>query len=127
MTFLPLGADVNTAVFRVGTDRGTPYFLKLRRGNFDEVAVAVVALLHAQGIRRVMAPIATTTHRLWVYAYGFAWILYPFFEGQNGYEVALSHQSTGGLAHPFPSAPWTRPRSGTTRKLSSTPANLRML
>lgn len=89
-TFLPIGADVNSAVYRVTARDGTPYFLKLRRGNFDEVMVAVPAFLHTQGIRRVMAPVLTTTHRLWVHAHGFDWILYPFFEGQNGYEVALS-------------------------------------
>jgi spectinomycin phosphotransferase len=30
VTFLPLGADVNTAVYRVDADDGTIYFLKLR-------------------------------------------------------------------------------------------------
>ncbi|HSH78063.1 MAG TPA: aminoglycoside phosphotransferase family protein [Herpetosiphonaceae bacterium] len=89
VTFLPIGADGNSAVYRVTADDGTPYFLKLRRGNFDEVAVAVPVLLHAQGIRHVMSPIATTTGRLWVPADGFSWILYPFFEGKNGYQVAL--------------------------------------
>ena len=86
--FLPIGADVNSFVYRVTAVDGTPYFLKLRRGNFAEVAVAVPAYLHAQGIRRVMAPLAT--HQLWKQAHGFYWILYPFFEGQNGFDVAMS-------------------------------------
>jgi spectinomycin phosphotransferase len=88
--FLPLGADVNSAVYRVTADNGTAYFLKLRWGNFSEVALAVRAFLYSQGIRQVIAPIATTTNTLWVHAYGFDWILYPFFEGTNGFEVALS-------------------------------------
>jgi spectinomycin phosphotransferase len=89
ITFLPLGW-VNNAVYRVTADSGTAYFLKLRRGNFDEIAVAVPAFLHAQGIRQVMAPITTTTQDLWVHTHGFDWILYPFFEGETGFEVALS-------------------------------------
>jgi len=89
VTFLPLGY-VNSAVYRVIADDGIPYFLKLRRGNFNEIAVAVPAFLHAQGIRQVVAPIATTTHNLWVHAHGFDWILYPFFDGKTGFEVALS-------------------------------------
>jgi spectinomycin phosphotransferase len=89
VTFLPLGW-VNNAVYRVTADSGTPYFLKLRRGNFDEIAVAVPSFLHAQGIQQVMAPIPTTTQDLWVRAHGFDWILYPFFEGKTGFEVALS-------------------------------------
>jgi spectinomycin phosphotransferase len=90
ITFLPVGADVNSAVYRVTADNDTAYFLKLRWGNFSEVALAVAAFLYAQGIQRVIAPIATTSHRLWVRAHGFDWILYPFFAGQNGFEVALS-------------------------------------
>jgi spectinomycin phosphotransferase len=89
VTFLPIGW-VNNAVYRVTANTGTAYFLKLRRGNFDEIAVAVPAFLHAQGIRPIMAPIATTTHDLWLRAHGFDWILYPFFEGKTGFEVALS-------------------------------------
>lgn len=89
VTFLPLGY-VNSAVYRVTADSGTPYFLKLRQGNFNEIAVAVPAFLHAQGIRQVMAPIATTTHTLWVHVHGFDWILYPFFDGKTGFEIALS-------------------------------------
>lgn len=90
VTFLPLGADINTAVFRFETDGNVPYFLKLRRGDFDEVAVAVPAFLHAQGIREVMAPLPTSEQRLWATGHGFDWILYPFFNGHDGYEGALS-------------------------------------
>jgi len=89
VTFLPLGW-VNNAVYRVTAESGIPYFLKLRRGSFNEIAVAVPAFLHARGIRQVMAPVATMTRDLWVRAHGFDWILYPFFEGKTGFEVALS-------------------------------------
>jgi spectinomycin phosphotransferase len=30
LTFLPLGADINTAVYRVNLENGTALFLKLR-------------------------------------------------------------------------------------------------
>jgi spectinomycin phosphotransferase len=78
--FLPIGADVNSAVYRVSADDGTSYFLKLRRGDFDDIAVEVPAFLHAQGIPRVMAPIAAKSHELSVRAHGFDWMLYPFFD-----------------------------------------------
>lgn len=89
-TFLPIGADVDAAVYRIHADDGARYFLKLKRGDFDDVAVAIPAFLHAHGLRQVMAPLATTARQLWVSGHGFHWLLYPFFEGQNGYEVALS-------------------------------------
>jgi spectinomycin phosphotransferase len=89
-SFLPLGADADAAAYRVEAEDGTPYFLKVRRGAFDEVAVAVPAFLHAQGILSVMAPIATATSRLWANEHDFAWILYPFFEGRNSFDAGLS-------------------------------------
>lgn len=89
VTFLPLGW-MNNVVYRVTDTRGTAYFLKLRRGNFNEIAVTIPAFLRARGIQQIMAPIVTITHTLWVHAHDFDWILYPFFEGKTGFEVALS-------------------------------------
>ena len=89
-TFLPVGADVNAAVYRLDADDGTPYFLKLKRGDFDDMGVAVPAFLRARGIQQVMAPIPASDHRLWISGHGFVWMLYPYFEGRDGYEVALS-------------------------------------
>jgi spectinomycin phosphotransferase len=88
--FLPIGADVNNAVYRLTTHDAARYLLKLRRGTFDEIAVRLPAYLHARGISRVMAPLATPTKALWANAHGFAWVLYPFFEGKTGFEVSLS-------------------------------------
>jgi spectinomycin phosphotransferase len=88
--FLPLGADTNTAVYRVIAADTTPYFLKLRSGVFDEASVIVPSLLHQGGMTRVIAPIATTSGQLWGHVDDFAVILYPFIEGQDGYEVSLS-------------------------------------
>ncbi len=90
VTFLPIGADANAAVFRVDTNDDTPYFLKLKRGDFDEIAVSIPACLRAHGIPQVMAPLATTTGQLWASGHGFNWILYPYFEGENGFRSPLS-------------------------------------
>jgi spectinomycin phosphotransferase len=89
VAFLPLGY-ANSAVFHVLTDSGKPYFLKLRKGSFNEIAVDVPAFLHSRGIRQVMAPIATTSRALWMHVQDFDWILYPFFDGRTGFEIALS-------------------------------------
>lgn len=89
-TFLPIGADVNAAVFRLDAEDGTAYFLKLKRGDFDDVTVAVPAFLHAHGIPEVMAAIATNMQRRWASGHGFTWLLYPFFEGHNGFVTPLS-------------------------------------
>ena len=90
LTFLPLGADFNTAVYRAVSVDGAPYFLKLRRGDFDEVAVAIPRYLQKQGIAAVMAPIPARDGRLWAEMEGFKLILYPFVEGRSGRNAELS-------------------------------------
>jgi spectinomycin phosphotransferase len=90
VTFLPLGADLNTAVYRAVAEDETPYFVKLRRGVFDELAVTLPKFLSDQGIAQMIPPLATKTGQLWASLGAFTVILYPFVDGQNGYEVDLS-------------------------------------
>ncbi|MCI0396716.1 MAG: aminoglycoside phosphotransferase family protein [Chloroflexi bacterium] len=90
LAFLPLGADRNTAVYRALAEDETPYFVKLRRGLFNETAVALPKFLGDQGIRPIIAPLATKTEQLWATVGAFKLILYPFVEGHDAYEVALS-------------------------------------
>ena len=92
VAFLPLGADFDTAVYRAVAADGAAYFLKLRRGNFDEMAVAVPRFLQTQGIAAVMAPIPTRGGRLWTELDGFRLILYPFVEGRSGRSAELSER-----------------------------------
>jgi spectinomycin phosphotransferase len=107
VSFLPIGW-VHNAVYRVTADTGTAYFLKLRRGHFDDIAVAVPAFLRAHGIQQVMAPIATTTRELWVHTHDFDWILYPFFAGKTGFEVALTKTQWIALGQSMKSIHTTR-------------------
>jgi spectinomycin phosphotransferase len=90
VSFLPIGADSDAAVYRLDTADGMAYFLKLKRERFDEMGVAVPAFLHEYGAPAVMAPLATVNGALWSTGHGFTWILYPFFAGPNGFERPLS-------------------------------------
>jgi spectinomycin phosphotransferase len=92
IVFLPLGNDVNTAVYRVEADDATPYFLKLRSGAFDEATVAIPRFLYDQGIAQIIPPVATTAGQLWTRMDAFAVILSPFVAGRNGFEVSLSER-----------------------------------
>lgn len=89
VVFLPLGADVRTAVFRMVADDGLPYFLKFRAEPFDETSVALPKFLHDLGLTQIIAPLPANTGRLWGQLAGYKAILYPFVEGQNGYAAAL--------------------------------------
>lgn len=100
VAFLPFGADQNTAVYRVVADDETPYFLKLRRGVFNETSVALPKFLSDQGIAQIIAPLTTKTGQLRAILGALKVILYPFVEGHNGYEVKLSdcHWGNFGVA-----------------------------
>src|SRR3990172_9193385 len=78
VAFLPLGADLNTAVYRAVADDETPYFVKLRWGVFDEITVALPRFLSGQGIAQIIAPLTTQTGQLWANLDAFKLILYPF-------------------------------------------------
>lgn len=90
VAFLPLGADVNTAVFCATTSAQTDYFVKLRRGEFGETAVSLPKYLHDQGNAHIVPPLPTLAGGLWGELGDYRVILYPFVAGRNGYEVGLT-------------------------------------
>ncbi len=93
ISFLPLlGADFNTAVYRVTTSDKTDYFLKLRSGEFLEASVSVTKYLADLGVKQMIPALATKTGQLWVDLGAFKAILYPYVEGRNGVEAKLSDQ-----------------------------------
>lgn len=89
LTFLPLGADMGTAVYRIVTGDGPAYFLKLRKG-FDEITVTIPLFLKSQGIQEIIAPVETKLKGGWADFGEYKMILYPFIEGKNGFETELS-------------------------------------
>ena len=90
LDFLPLGADQNTAVFRAETATGDAYFVKVRFGSFDELAVTLPRYLSDLDIRQIIPPLTTQTGTLWATLGDAALILYPFIVGQSGRRVRLS-------------------------------------
>lgn len=90
LAFRPLGADMNTAVYRAETVDNGSFFVKLRAGQFDQNTVLVPYFLHETGIRPIIPPLKSTQGRLWVELKPFNLILYPFVPGRDGYEVELA-------------------------------------
>lgn len=91
ISFLPLGADVNTAVYQVITSEKTAYFVKLRKGEFNEAAVTVPNFLSNQGIKQIIPIVRTQKGALWANLSPFKVILCPFVEGHHAFEKGLSH------------------------------------
>jgi spectinomycin phosphotransferase len=100
LSFLPLGADMGTVVYRMVADDETTYFLKLRKG-FDEITVVVPLFLKTQGIKEVIIPIETkSSKQYWADCGEYKMILYPFIEGQDGFQRELTdtHRKILGAA-----------------------------
>ncbi|RAP38119.1 phosphotransferase [Legionella quinlivanii] len=92
ISFLPLGADFNTAVYQVTTSSQVDYFLKLRRSEFIDASVSVPKYLADFGIKQVIPPLVTKTRQLWTSLASFKASLYPYVEGSNGVETKLSEE-----------------------------------
>jgi spectinomycin phosphotransferase len=88
--FLPVGADINAAKYRVETKECVQYFLKLKKGAFDEIPLLIPHFLHEQGIRQVIPPVKTKEGKLWTCFEGYACILYPYIQGRDAFELELS-------------------------------------
>lgn len=110
LTFLPLGADLNTAVYRAVTSSGESTFVKLRRGDFNPATVSIPYYLHATLMSGGVSPgdsspgdvspgdvpiipsLPTLDGQLWADLDPFKVILYPFVEGRNGFEVDVTDE-----------------------------------
>ena len=91
LSFLPIGADMGTIVYRLSTQERTTYFLKLRKG-FSEIVVTAPLFLSSQGIQEVILPLETKAKQYWADFGEYTLILYPFIEGKNGFEMELTDQ-----------------------------------
>lgn len=88
--FLPLGNDSSAWVYRVTTENGQDYFLKVKKGSIPEPTVSVPHFLNALGISQVVAPLPTRDQHLSQPLGDFTLILYPFIEGITGMEKGLT-------------------------------------
>jgi spectinomycin phosphotransferase len=93
LEFLPLGLDTNAGTYRVVTGQGAAYFLKAKRAtSFYEPACIVPRYLRDQGITAVVAPILTRQQTLWTQLEHWRIILYPFIDGETGWQPGLNDE-----------------------------------
>ncbi|MBN9390243.1 MAG: aminoglycoside phosphotransferase family protein [Chloroflexi bacterium] len=98
LEFLPLGLDTLAGVYRVTSEVGPTYFLKLKLGQLYESSAFVPRFLADRSVSAVVAPIPTRGNKLWFEIAGWTGLLYPFIEGISSWEPGLSEtewQATG--------------------------------
>ena len=92
VTFLPLGYDLIAAVYKVITEDGTDYFLKIRVGPVHESGLLIPWALAKRGIRNVLAPLPTRSSELWCSCAGSSLVLYPFIAGENAMIAGMNDE-----------------------------------
>jgi spectinomycin phosphotransferase len=98
LTFLPIGADAASSVYRADTPDGSSYLVKLRTAaGFSVPSLAIPHALASQGVPHILAPLPTTTQALWVELSNFRLSLYPFLQAHTGASVGLSHEQWRAL------------------------------
>ena len=97
IVFLPIGADKDTAVYRVIAQDRTVYFLKLRRGDAPDTPAVLAKLLSDQGVKQTIAPIETIEQRPTSSFERYRLVLFPFVEGRSGFDVELSDRNWADL------------------------------
>jgi spectinomycin phosphotransferase len=91
ISFLALGNDSASFVYRVRDTSGEVHFLKMRaRGGFSLASLAVPRHLADLGVPHITAPLTTNTGSLWVDLGDYALTLYPYIEGQMAAKVGMS-------------------------------------
>src|SRR5918998_1584235 len=97
ITFLPLGYDLNAAVYKVIAEDGRAYFLKVRFRPVQESGLLVPWTLSNRGIRNVLAPLQTRSSELWCSCDRRNLILYPFIAGANAMSVGMTDEQWRGF------------------------------
>jgi spectinomycin phosphotransferase len=95
LTFLPIGHDLNAAVYDVAADDGVHYFLKIRSGPVFAPALLVPRALIELGVPNVLAPLRALDSTLWQPLDGYdgcTVVLYPFVRGENAKIAPMSDE-----------------------------------
>ena len=95
--FLPIGRDINAGVYRVLSEKGAPYLLKIKSGEFYAASCIVPRYLSDHGIEPVIAALRTRTKGLWAPVAGWTVLVYPYLEGNTGWTaMSEEHWKTTG-------------------------------
>lgn len=88
LEFLPLGLDSRAGVYRVVSEQGAAYLLKVKQGTtLYEPGCYVPRYLYDHGVTSVVAPLATRAHALWTTLEGWTVLVYPFIDGESGWST----------------------------------------
>jgi spectinomycin phosphotransferase len=83
------GADINAFVYKADTQTHS-YFVKFKHGEYNEINLSIISLLHDSGIKEIIYPICTLKGKLFQQLDGFSIIVYPYIDVPNGFNRNLT-------------------------------------
>ncbi len=92
LEFLPLGLDYHAGVYRVISEQGTSYLLKVTSRPLYEPSCLVPGYLMNQGILSVVAPFPTKNNALWAKVENWTITVYPFIDGDTSWTGMTDEQ-----------------------------------
>ncbi len=92
LEFLPLGLDSYAGVYRVVSEQGTAYLLKVTSRSLYEPGCLVPRYLNEQGITSVVAPIPIRSGALWTHLAEGTVTVYPFLDGETSWTGMTDEQ-----------------------------------
>lgn len=94
---LPLGADLNSCVYKADTQEKLSYFVKLRHGHSNQTNVAILDLLMSAKIPLIIPLIKTKSDHAFQLIDNFVLSVQLFIEGQNGFSQPLTDKQWQAL------------------------------
>lgn len=90
LQLLPIGADMNAAVYKAEAHDQSSYFVKLKSGHEHDISLIILTELHDAGIQQIIPPIKTNIGQLCSNIREYTLIVYPFIEGKDGFKRNLN-------------------------------------
>ena len=88
--FLPVGNDASSFSYRVETNDGHLYFLKIKTKPPEPAGLLIPRFLKESGIEQVIAPLPAKTQKLSEEIDEFSIVLYPFVTGKEAMGVGMT-------------------------------------
>ncbi len=88
LTFLPVTTNPDASVYKASTDWAS-YFVKVKKGQLD-LSVVILDLLHKASVESILPPIESLHCKLSERLDDSTLAVYPFIEGENGFNRNLS-------------------------------------
>lgn len=87
---LPLGADMNAQVYKGKTLDQISYFIKLKKGHFQDIGITITSFLQAAGVKEIILPIKNIYGQDTYLIKDCTFIVYPFVQGEDGFSRHLT-------------------------------------